>query len=175
MGQLFLWSIRLNETRIASGRARFWLGFALAFTLLLLASCGALFVASGLDEVSLAELQGGGPVWTPPPVTPTSASSLSVEASDAASVPDGRFRPGQQARNVTNSRVNVRAAAGYLAKPADDVRGQLPPGALVEIVGPSATVDGLTWWLVRGPSEAGAALEGWVAEATASGVTILGQ
>ncbi len=166
----------MNQTRAASARARYWLGFALAFTLLTVASCGALFVASGLDEVSLAELQGSGPAWTPPPVTPMPAdSSVAVEASDAATEPDGRFQAGQQARNVTNSRVNVRAAAGYLAKAADDVRGQVPPGASVEIVGPSATADGLTWWLVRGQSEAGAALEGWVAEATASGVTILGQ
>ncbi len=165
----------MNETSATSSRTRFWLGFALTFTLLLLASCSALFVASGLDEVSLAELQGNGPAWTPPPVTPTPVSSAAVEASDSVAVPAGRFQAGQQVRNVTNSRVNVRAAAGYLAKPADDVRGQLPPGAPVEIVGPSATADGLTWWLVRGRSEAGTALEGWVAEATASGVTILGQ
>lgn len=163
----------MNESHTESPRSRYWLGFALTFALLALASCAALFVASGLDEVSLAELQGSGPAWTPPPVTPTPVATTLAEAGAAPSTSDGRFQAGQRVRNVTNSRVNVRATAGYLTKPPTDVLGQLAPGAAVEITGPSASADGLSWWRVRGVGTDGVMLEGWVAEATASGVTIL--
>jgi len=156
-------------------RSRFWLGFVLAFGLLMLASCGAFLVATGLDEVSLAELQGSGPGWTPPPTTPTPAEQPVISGSEAAGSETGLFAPEQSVRNVTNSRVNVRATAGYLAKPATDVIAQLQPGEEAVIVGPTAQVDGLTWWLVRQQTADGRMVEGWVAQATASGVTILGE
>ena len=87
----------------------------------------------------------------------------------------GRFTPGQTVRNVTNSRVNVRAAPGFLSKPPEDVLGVLAPGATLEILGESAAADNLVWWRIRARAPDGAPLEGWVAEATASGVQILGE
>jgi hypothetical protein len=158
-----------------ASRSRFWLGFALAFGLLMLASCSAFLITTGLDEVSLAELQGSGPAWTPPPTMPTPQEPAVVSGSDAVGLENGLFGPEQTVRNVTNSRVNVRATAGYLAKPATDVIAQLQPGEETVIVGPSAQADGLTWWLVRQQTTDGRVIEGWVAQATASGVTILGE
>jgi hypothetical protein len=46
-----------------------------------------------------------------------------------------RFAAQQHVRNLTNSRVNVRATPGYLSKPASDVIGALEPGAAVVICG----------------------------------------
>ena len=154
---------------------RFWIGFALAFTMLLVASCGALFAVTGLDQVSLAELQGGGPEWTPPPITPTVESLPAAVSTPLAADGEALFRPGQSARNITNSRVNVRSTAGYLSKAPNDTLMQLMPGAAVEILGPTAAADGLTWWLIRTEAGGEGTIEGWVAEATASGVRILGQ
>jgi hypothetical protein len=147
----------------------------LGFGLLALASCGALWTVAGLDDLSLADLQGGGPAWTPPPLQPTPDAPPPLTGSGAADAGQDRFTAGQQTRNVTGSPVNLRATAGYLAKPEEDVLAQLQPGDVAEILGPSAQADGLTWWLVRTAVNDGRTVEGWVAEATASGVTILGE
>ena len=156
-------------------RSRFWLGLILSFGLLTLGSCGGLLMASGLNRASLAELQGSGPAWTPPPVTPTPAVSAEVNSSGGAEVYRAAFAPGAEVRNITGSRVNIRSTAGYLAKPGNDVIAQVAPGERVEILGPSAEADGLIWWQIAYPAPDGRTVEGWVAEATASGVTILGE
>ena len=154
-------------------RSLFLPGFVLGFALLALASCGGLAVALGLNRLSLADLQGPAAVWTPPPVVPTAA--VVAAAGPAVEGVSGRFAAGQSVRNVTNSRVNVRAAPGYLSKPPEDVLGVLAPGAALEILGESAAADNLVWWRIRARAPDGALLEGWVAEATASGVQILGE
>jgi hypothetical protein len=82
---------------------------------------------------------------------------------------------GQQVQNVTSSQVNIRAAPGYLSKPNGDVIGQVPPGGKIEIIGGHTSADGLTWWYSRYTAPDGVAIDGWIAEATASGVQILGQ
>lgn len=132
-------------------------------------------MASGLNRASLAELQGSGPAWTPPPVTPTPETIDQVNANGADAISGMTFTPGDEVRNITGSRVNIRSTAGYLAKPGNDVIAQIPPGERVEILGPSAEVDGLIWWQIAYPAPDGRTVEGWVAEATASGVTILGE
>ena len=78
-------------------------------------------------------------------------------------------------RNLTNSRVNVRATPGYLSKSASDVIGVMAPGGVAVILGEQQTADNLAWWRVRVTLDDGRAVEGWVAEATASGVQILGE
>ncbi len=147
-------------------RSLFWPGFVLGFALLGLASCGGLAVALGLTDLSLAELQGVGAAWTPPTLIPT----VEPEEVNASAVQNGggTFQAGDQVRIVAASNVRVRTSPGYLGKPADDVLMQVAPGTTLEIVGELASQDNLTWWLVRVNG-----IEGWIAEATASGVQIL--
>ena len=57
-----------------------------------------------------------------------------------------------------------------MGKSSSDVLAQLRPGDALIIEGETAAVDNLTWWRVTYQGN-----EGWVAEATASGVDILGQ
>lgn len=155
-------------------RSLFWIGFVVGFGLLALASCSGVGIALGLNELSLAELQGNGVVWTPPPYTPVPTPA----PADVAIVETGtstRFVAQQQVRNLTNSRVNVRATPGYLSKPTGDVIGVLEPGAAIVIAGENQVADNLTWWYVQATLADGRAVVGWVAEATASGVQILGE
>ena len=156
-------------------RSRFWLGFVLGFVLLAVASCGGLGLGLGLNRISLADIRGEGVAWTPPPVTPTAAVA-EVEGAASAPVPgvSTRFAAGQIVRNLTNSRVNIRATPGYLGKGPADIIGQVQPGATVQIVGDSTLADNLAWWHIRYATPGGSA-DGWVAEATASGVQILGE
>lgn len=152
----------------------FWPGFVAGFALLLLASCSSLAIALGINQFSLAKIQGEGTEWTPSPYTPaptplpaaTPPSSLRVST---------RFAPEQTVHNLTTSRVNVRATPGYLSKSEGDVVGILPPGGTAIILGESQLADNLIWWRVRATDADGRFIDGWVAEATASGVQILGQ
>lgn len=155
-------------------RSLFWIGFGVGFGLLALASCSGIGVALGLNQLSLAELQGNGVVWTPPPYTPVPTAVAADEAATATGV-STRFAPQERVRNLTNSRVNMRATPGYLSKPAGDVIGVLEPGATVIISGENQTADNLTWWYVQATLADGRTVVGWVAEATASGVQILGE
>jgi len=155
-------------------RSLFWIGFVVGFGLLALASCSGVGIALGLNELSLAELQGNGVVWTPPPYTPV-PTSAPADVAIGETGTSTRFVAQQQVRNLTNSRVNVRATPGYLSKPADDVIGVLEPGAAIIIAGENQVADNLTWWYVQATLADGRAVVGWVAEATASGVQILGE
>jgi hypothetical protein len=151
----------------------FWPGFVAGFMLLSVLSCGGLAVATGLNRIDLEDIQGNGVVWTPPAVQPTATPDLS--APTPASVPEGAFSLGAMARNITNSRVNIRQTPGHLGKTPDDIVGQVEPGATLQIIAGPAPMDNLTWWLIRYNAPDGRSIEGWVAEATQSGVQILGQ
>jgi hypothetical protein len=156
-------------------RTLFWPGFVVGFLLLTLASCGGIVLATGINRLDLTDLQNNGQAWTPPQVTATPVVTPAPAAEEIIGEPGGAFTLGQQLLNITSSVVNVRAEPGYLSKPSGDVIGQVPPGGLVEIIGGRASADGLTWWLIRYTAPDGAVIEGWMAEATASGVQILGQ
>jgi hypothetical protein len=156
-------------------RTFFWPGFIVGFLLLSLASCGGIVLATGINRLDLADLQNNGQVWSPPQVTATPVTTPPPAEEPIIGEPGGAFSLGQQLLNITSSVVNIRAEPGYLSKPAGDVIGQVPPGGLVEIIGGRASADGLTWWLIRYTASDGAVIEGWMAEATASGVQILGQ
>lgn len=164
----------IKPVRPARRRSLFWLGFVVGFGMLVISSCSGVAVALGLNQLSLAELQGNGAAWTPPPYTPAPTPPPQV-AADSGLTGSTRFAPQQTARNLTNSRVNVRAAPGYLSKPASDVLGVMQPGATAVILGENQTADNLVWWRVRATLDDGRVVEGWVAEATASGVQILGE
>lgn len=156
-------------------RNLFWPGFLAGFLLLSIASCGGMVLATGINRIDLADLQNDGQVWTPPQVTPTPVVTPAPANEPVVGESGGAFTLGQQLFNVTSSQVNIRALPGYLSKPAGDIIGQVPPGAVVEIIGGRAFADGLTWWFIRYTAPDGAAIDGWIAEATASGVQILGQ
>jgi hypothetical protein len=164
-----------SVTRRRRARTWFWPGFVLGFVLLSLVSCGSLALATGVSRLRLADLQAGQPAWTPPAVTATPV----VTPLPAAEIPleqgGGAFQPNERLANITNSLVNLRATPGYLSKPGGDVIGQVPAGGQVEILGGRALADGLTWWRVRYLAPDGGVIDGWIAEATASGVQILGR
>lgn len=167
----------------STSRTRLWfvLGFAIGFGLLSMASCGGLAVALGFGGFSLADFQNSGAVWTPAPaelqplvidanaLNAGSASSSTSPTSPTSSTTP-RFGADQVVRNVTNSRVNVRRTPGHLGKPASDVLLQLQAGDSVLLSGEYEVADNLTWWQVQVRG-----VTGWVAEATASGVQILGE
>ena len=89
-----------------------------------------------------------------------------------ASTNEGRLQAGATATNVTNSLVNIRRTPGYLGKPQGDILAQMKPGESVTLLDGPEVADSLTWWFVRYQPN-GQAIEGWVAESTASGVQIL--
>lgn len=151
-------------------RSLFWPGFAGAFLLLSLFSCGGLAMTFGLNKINLSELKSSGPVWTPPaitpepPVAPASGSTGNTTTSPGL----GAFQVGDVVRNITNSRVNMRATPGYQSKGNGDILAQLAPNDTMKIIGDRTVADNLTWWQVDYKG-----VQGWVAEATASGVQIL--
>lgn len=126
--------------------------------------------ALGFDSVTLAQLRGDNEVWTPPTLVPTPTPAPTSESDQPVINVGGRFQPNETVRNVTGSRVNLRRTPGHLGKGGDDILGQLAAGDAVVIQGESSVVDNLTWWLVSWQGQ-----QGWVAEATASGVQILGE
>ena len=160
-----------NAPKPRGRKSLFWPGFAVGFLLLASVVCGGLGATFGLTRLSLADIANEGPAWTPPLVT-MAASVPAVELAPVAAVA-GRFAAGDQVRNVTNSRVNLRTTPGYLGKPAGDVVGLVEPGEPMTMLGDSQLADNLVWWRARYQSADGRRLEGWVAEATASGVQML--
>lgn len=156
-------------------RSRFWPGFAIGLLLMAMLTCGGTATIFGLDRISLADIQGSDPLWTPPAITPTPQPAANApDSADGAAVTDGSFQIGDVVRNVTSSRVNIRATPGHLGKPAEDILAQSQPGESVEIIGGPQEADNLTWWRIRYVASDGRQVEGWMAEATSSGVVILG-
>lgn len=160
-----------QDVRRRSVRVPFWTGFVLGFALLALASCSAAWFGLGFNQISLAQLTGDEEGWVAPTLIPTATPAPVDENADSTiATVGGRFSAGQTVRNVTASRVNLRRTPGHLGKGSDDILVQLAAGDAVVIQGESTVVDNLTWWRVTWQG-----LDGWVAEATASGVQILGE
>ena len=152
-------------------RAFFWPGFILAFLLLSLVSCGSLALGFGLTNFST--LQQNGPVWTPPAFMPT-PETVAAEANNPSAVV-GIFSIGETVRNITATRVNLRRTPGHVGKAGDDILAQTVPGESVIILDGPVQQDNLLWWPVRYTARDSTTLDGWMAEATASGVQILGR
>ncbi len=155
-----------------AGRNLFWPAFVASLLLCSTVSCGGLALLIGLGDVTLADLQGN-PVWTPPPSTATPPAALLEAATPdlGGSVAD-TFQPGDTPRNVTSGGVNIRREPGFRNQPGGDILAAAAPDDTFVILGPSARADNLIWWEVR---HTASNTEGWVAEATESGVQILGE
>lgn len=151
-------------------RFPFWVGFAIGFALLAMGACSAAWFGLGFNELSLAQLRGNEQGWVAPTLIPTATPAPIADNAVSPVTTGGRFAAGETVRNVTGSRVNLRRSPGHLGKGGDDILGQLAAGDAVVIQGESTLVDNLTWWRVTWQG-----LDGWVAEATASGVQILGE
>ena len=136
-------------------------------------SVGLLFLSVGIDRAALANLQGGAAGWTPPEIVPTATIDASTVSASAAGVGDGSAI-GATLRNITNGGVFIRQTPGYLGKLESDKIGRIAAGGTVEIIGGPATADDLRWWQVRYRAGDGTIVEGWSAQATASGLQILG-
>lgn len=132
---------------------------------------------AGVSPLRLGELQNTGAAWTPPPVPPTPevVEQPVVEGEPVDQSTPAGFVVGDRLRNITSSRVNIRRVPGYLGKPDGDVVAQIGPGEQVELLGGRATADNLTWWYIRYSTPGNQMIEGWIADATASGVQILGR
>lgn len=163
------------RTRRRVLRSLFWPGFVAGFMLLAGMSCGGVVAATGISRLNLADLQDPNTAWTPPPVTPTPVAQAEVPAEEAPQDSGGIYQAGDVVRNITTSNVNIRAVPGYLSKPDGDIVAQVRPGESVQILGNRTLADNLVWWQIRYQAPDGAVIEGWVAEATASGVQILGR
>lgn len=157
--------------RRKSSRIPFWVGFVIGFALLTMASCSAAWFGLGFNQLTLAQLRGDDAGWVAPTLIPTATPAPIAENADPSLITvGGRFAAGETVRNVTASRVNLRRTPGHLGKGGDDILGQLAAGDAVVIQGESTIVDNLTWWRVTWQGQ-----DGWIAEATASGVQILGE
>lgn len=160
-----------NNSRI---KTLFLPGFIIGFILTGALVCGGLGMILGLDEISLADIRNNEEGWSPPEITPTPESVLLEDAFAPAESPAGTFSTGELAFNVTDSRVNIRSSPGHLGKPGEDIYALAQPGDPMEILGGPEYADSLAWWLIRYTASDGTITDGWVAEATSNGVTILG-
>ncbi|MBE2233475.1 MAG: hypothetical protein IAE85_08280 [Anaerolinea sp.] len=142
----------------SSGHSGLWA--AMTFFLLIIAClAGLALVMSGGRLPAL----GNEASWTPPP-----AGAPAAVASVAAPAGSGAFALGEAVRNANAGPVNLRRSAGYQNKPAGDVIAAVPAGQMGEISGGPQEADGLVWWRVRFGD-----LEGWMAERSSQGVTLL--
>jgi len=156
-------------------RTLFVPGFVIGFLLTGAIVCGSIGMLLGLDEISLADIRNNDEGWSPPEVTPT-PEQVALEDSFAPAEPlDGTFTVGERVFNVTNSRVNIRSSPGHLGKSGEDIYAQAQPGDQMQILGGPDSADSLIWWLIRHVATDGTTSEGWIAEATSNGVTILGR
>ena len=154
-------------------RSLYWPGFVLGLLLMTGISCAGLAAFFGINQLTLLDIQASGePVWTPLP--PTSTPETQLAEAPRASLDISTFAAGETVRNITGSRVNIRLSPGHRGKTGDDILAQAQPGDSLTIIAGPQEEDGLLWWLIRYQTRAGATLEGWMAEATSSGVTIMG-
>lgn len=149
-------------------RSLFWPGFAAAFLVLSIFSCGGLAMATGLNRI---DLQNNGPVWTPPAITPTSADTVAASSANTTQN-TGAFQIGETIHNIASGRVNIRQQPG---RNKEDILAQSVTGDSFQILGGPQAADGLIWWQVSYNTHDGRMIQGWVAEATGSGVQILGR
>lgn len=124
-------------------------------------------------------LGGSGTTSNPSPsstrIRPTSTTV--AQADSPKPRPTNTLRP--QPATVNNNyaeiscaeihKVNLRRTPGYIGKDDDeDSLYEVPCGEIVELLGPSQKVDGLTWWKISWNGYIG-----WIADHTGSGKVIL--
>lgn len=157
-------------------RSLFWPGFILGLLLMTSISCLGAATVLGVDVSALAEIRPNEtPAWVP---APTSIQVPQVEQSPQPSDPianDYTFQIGDSGQNITTGLVRIRRTPGYRSKPENDIIAQTQPGDVFEIIEGPEEADSLLWWKVRYVTAANATITGWMAEASASGVTIMGR
>jgi murein DD-endopeptidase MepM/ murein hydrolase activator NlpD len=86
-------------------------------------------------------------------------------------------RRGQARRGIevlyTTTYVNLRHSPGYVGKGSDDLLGQIPYGAQVQVTGEATTADELSWRPVRAPLLDNSVASGWAAEVDPNGMALL--
>lgn len=75
--------------------------------------------------------------------------------------------------DYAQSFINLRQSAGYVGKVADDVIGQILPGAPVTVMDGPTGADELQWWYVRAPLLDDQVGTGWVADSAPNGFVTL--
>ena len=107
-------------------------------------------------------------------------SSQKVRPRGAAGLPPRRrgrgVRHGERGASevlYTQNYVNLRRTPGYVGKASDDVQGQIPYGAQVEVIGAAVMADEVAWRPVRAPLLDNTVATGWAAEASGSGELLL--
>ena len=83
------------------------------------------------------------------------------------------FAVGDRVMNVSPHSVRVRAAPGYVGKPAEDILMRIPRRTVMTIQDGPREADGLRWWLVRLEHPESADPPGWVTEGSQGGIRIL--
>ena len=154
-------------TRPPLRRGRFWLGLGSGLLLVSLVLCGIMVLLTQPD-VSFVT----GPAWTPPArpqdvLAPGDGAAPSA-GSAVTPAPQGIQVGGRAMVSDDVNRANLRRAAGYLNKPAGDVVGTVPSGAILDVLGGPQVADNLTWWQVRYRD-----LVGWMAETRSNGAPLL--
>lgn len=144
-----------------------WLTVLSAFVIGIATAVAVVSLAILLLAAGLGPSQRGPQRWTPVTPTPTPVATPTPPLVGPTPTPEGIY-VGGTARVVSNVGVRLRRSPGYQNKPASDVLTVVPPHSVVAVVGGPEEADGLRWWRVRWRS-----YEGWMAEATASGVQLL--
>jgi hypothetical protein len=67
----------------------------------------------------------------------------------------------------------LRKTPGFRGAPKTDVLGVVAQGTSATILTPSQKADGLTWWQVSTTLKDGTDSEGWIAQASSGGATLL--
>lgn len=157
-------------------RSLFWPGFIIGMILMTGVSCLGLSAVLGISGSTIADLRdNSGPVWTPPPPTPTPATELAQSRQLSTDRSQYKFLIGDSAQNIATGLVRIRQSPGTRDKPESDIITRAQPGDVFAIVDGPEQADGLLWWKVRYGTAEGTTIEGWMAEATANGIAIMGR
>ena len=105
------------------------------------------------------------------PVRPRGAAGMGAR-------PRGRGTRRGQGRGAsqllyTTTYVNLRRTPGYVGKGSDDLLGQIPYGAQVQVSGEAVAMDELSWRPVVAPLLDNTVATGWAAEVDPNGVPLL--
>lgn len=157
-------------------RSLFWPGFILGMILMTGVSCLGAATVLGISGSTIADIRDNSdPLWTPPPPTVTPSAELAQSQRVSPDTSQYTFQIGDSAQNITTGLVRIRQSPGTRDKDESDIITRAQPGDVFAIVAGPEEVDGMLWWKVRYGTAEGATIEGWMAEATTNGITIMGR
>lgn len=176
-------------------RSLFWPGFILGLLIMTSISCLGAATVLGVNASTLVDIQDDGePAWAPAPTADPdsnqsasnestsnqsasnqSTSNQSTGAQSAGNTAEYTFQINDSAQNITAGLVNIRRTPGYRSKESNDILAQVQSGDVFAIIDGPQEVDSLLWWKIRYQTASNATINGWMAEATAGGLTIMGR